>query len=537
MARELIPSDATIKAIRPGDKRRRLSDGDGLYLLLFAAGGSHGWRFDYVYQTRRKLISLGTYPDTSLALARRKAEAARALVAEGLDPSAERKAERQRHLKARTEQVRRSQGLPPSGSFEAVAREWFEVRRSGWSKSYGDKMMARFETDVFPYLGATPIGKVTGPMLLAVLRRIEDRGVIETAHRALQDSSQVFAYAMATDKIDRNPAAKLKTVLRQPEPKNFPAITDPARFAQLLRACDRYAATPVVRAALKLAPMLLLRPGELRFAEWPEIDLDAALWTVPAARMKREVREKLLGAPHLVPLPHQAVTVLRELHELTGHATMVFRGERHHHRAMSENTINAALRAMGFSQDEVTGHGFRATARTMLHERLGFSPEIIEAQLAHSVRDSLGRAYNRTEFTEQRRAMLQAWADYLDQLRSGDLIAEPAPASVAVPAPTESASVRSPRAPARSSETTIAVTPVVKEGGSASSGLSEIPKDLSTLEASRFLNSSHLFVVQEIEAGRLKSREVGADLRISMSDLVAYAVQVRLGGGGGAAPS
>jgi integrase len=536
VARDLISSDATIKAIRPGDKRKRLSDGDGLYLLLFVNGGSHGWRFDYVFQTRRKLISLGTYPDTSLALARRKADAARALVAEGLDPSAERQAERQRHLKSRTEQARRSQGLPPSDSFEAVAREWFEVRRSGWSKSYADKMMARFETDVFPWLGTTPIVKVTGPMLLEVLRRIEARGVIETAHRALQDSSQVFAYAMATSKLDRNPADKLKMVLRQPEPKNFPAITDPERFGQLLRACERYAATPVVRAALKLAPMLLLRPGEVRFAEWPEIDLDAALWTVPAARMKREVREKLLGAPHLVPLPRQAVAVLRELHELTGHATMVFRGERHHDRAMSENTINAALRAMGFSQDEVTGHGFRATARTMLHERLGFSPEIIEAQLAHSVRDSLGRAYNRTEFTEQRRAMMQAWADYLDQLRSGDVVTEPVPAPVTVAAPTGSA-VCSPGAPARSSETTTAATRVVKEGDSASSGVSETPKDLSTLEASRFLNASHLFVVQEIEAGRLKSREVGADLRISMSDLVAYAVQVRLGGGGGAAPS
>lgn len=410
------------------------------------------------------------------------------------------------------------------------------MRRSGWSKSYADKMMARFEADVFPWLGKTPVGKVTGPMLLEVLRRIEDRGVIETAHRALQDSSQVFAYAMATDKIDRNPAAKLKTVLKQPEPKNFAAITDPVRLGQLLRACGKYAATPVVRAALKLAPMLLLRPGELRCAEWPEIDLDAALWTVPAARMKRELREKLLGAPHLVPLPSQAVAVLRELHALTGHAKMVFRGERHHDRPMSDNTINAALRAMGFSQDEVTGHGFRATARTMLHERLGFSPEIIEAQLAHSVRDSLGRAYNRTEFTEQRRAMLQAWADYLDQLRSGDLIAELVPAPVAVPAATGSA-LGSPSAHTRSSETTIAVTKAVKEGGSASSGLSETPKDLSTLEASRFLNASHLFVVQEIEAGRLKSREVGADLRISMSDLVAYAVQVRLGGGGGAAPN
>ena len=230
---------------------------------------------------------------------------------------------------------------------------------------------------------------------------------------------QVFRYAVATGRSATNPARDLKDALRRPEPKHFPAITDPKRFGELLRACDAYAATPVVRAALKLAPMLLLRPGELRFAEWPEMDLDAALWTVPAIRMKRELREKLHGAPHLVPLPRQAVAVLRDLHKLTGHATMVFRGERHHHRAMSENTINAALRAMGFSAEEVTGHGFRATARTMLHERLGFSPDVIEAQLAHSVRDSLGRAYNRTEFVEQRRAMLQAWADYLDKLRQG----------------------------------------------------------------------------------------------------------------------
>jgi integrase len=199
--------------------------------------------------------------------------------------------------------------------------------------------------------------------------------------------------------------------------KHFPAITEPARFGALLRAMDHYAATPVVRAALKLAPMLLLRPGELRFAEWSEIDLDGALWTVPSMRMKRELRQKLHGAPHLVPLSRQAVAVLRALQALTGHAKMVFRGERHHDRAMSENTINAALRAMGFSADEVTGHGFRATARTMLHERLGFDPDVIEAQLAHAVRDTLGRAYNRTEFVEQRRKMMQAWADYLDKLR------------------------------------------------------------------------------------------------------------------------
>jgi integrase len=200
----------------------------------------------------------------------------------------------------------------------------------------------------------------------------------------------------------------------------MPAITDPKRFGELLRAMDGYAGTHVVRAALRLAPMLLLRPGELRHAKWSEMDLDAALWTIPAVRMKRQLEGKLNGPPHLVPLPRQAVAVLRELHEETGNGPLVFRGERHHDRPMSDNTVNAALRAIGFSADEVTGHGFRATARTMLDEQLGFDPDVIEAQLAHSVKDSLGRAYNRTEFVEWRREMMQTWADYLDQLRRGD---------------------------------------------------------------------------------------------------------------------
>lgn len=419
MPRHLIPGDATIKAIRPEDPRKRLSDGDGLTLLLNGHGGAHGWRFDFRFQGKRNMISFGNYPDTSLALARRKADAARQLLAQGLSPSEERKAQKRTWSDARLAETRKAEGLPALDSFEAVAREWFDVKKGGWAKSYGDKIIARLTTDVFPYLGQTPAQDITPIQMLEVLRRIEARGVIETAHRALENCSQVFRYAIATGRMTTNPARDLKDALRRPEPKHFPAITDPNRFGDLLRACDAYAATPVVRAALKLAPMVLLRPGELRFAEWSEVDLDAALWTVPAARMKRELREKQHGAPHLVPLPHQAVAVFRELHKLTGGGTMVFRGERHHHRAMSENTINAALRAMGFSADEVTGHGFRATARTMLHERLGFSPDVIEAQLAHSVRDSLGRAYNRTEFVEQRRAMLQAWANFLDKLRKG----------------------------------------------------------------------------------------------------------------------
>jgi hypothetical protein len=287
MARNLISSDATIKSIRLGDARKRLTDGDGLYLLLFVKGGAHGWRFDYSLHGRRKTISFGTYPDTSLALARRKADAARQLVAEGIDPSQRRKAEKESYVQARVADEREEKGLAPLDSFEAIAREWFAVKRDGWAASYADKIIARFEVDVFPWIGKQPIASITPPQLLEVMRRIEARGVVETAHRALQDSSQVFRYAVATGKAATNPARDLKDALKRPDPKHFPAIIDPKRFGDLLRACDSYAATAVVRAALKLAPMLLLRPGELRFAQWSEIDLDAAMWTVPAVRMKR----------------------------------------------------------------------------------------------------------------------------------------------------------------------------------------------------------------------------------------------------------
>ena len=422
MARDLIPGDATIKAIKPGDARKRLNDGDGLYLLLFVKGGSHGWRLDYAIAGARKTLSLGTYPDTGLALARRKVGDARKLISEGTDPSDARKAGKAQAEQRRAADRLADAGLPATDSFEAVAREWHETRRSEWSDSYADKVLARLVADVFPYIGRRPIAEITAPELLDVLRRIEARGVIETAHRAHETCSQVFRYAVGAGKAVSDPARDLKGLLRKPQAQHFPAIVKPERLAELLRACDGYAGTPVVRAALRLAPMLLLRPGELRHAEWTEIDLDAAEWTVPAARMKRERAGKLHGAPHLVPLPRQAVEALRELHRLTGAGKMVFRGERHHERPMSENTVNAALRAMGFPADEVTGHGFRATARTMLAERLNVAESIIEAQLAHSVKDSLGRAYNRTEFMEQRRTMMQAWADYLDRLRTGAVV-------------------------------------------------------------------------------------------------------------------
>jgi integrase len=422
MARDLISSDLVIKRIKRGDGCKRLSDGAGLYLLPFVNDGSHGWRLDYTFKTKRKTLSLGTYPATTLAGARRKADAARALVAEGFDPSEQRKAEKQAQVLERVAADRHTQGLPSVGSFEHTAREWYVIRKNGWAVGYGDKIIRRLEQDVFPWIGRADVSTLTPPQLLEVIRRIEARGVVETAHRALENCSQVFRYAIASGKATSNPARDLKDALKRPEPTHFPAITDPERFGQLLRASEAYAGTGVVRAALKLAPMVLLRPGELRFAEWSEFDLEAAMWTVPAARMKRELRGKLQGGPHLVPLPTQAVHVLEELLPHTGGGAYVFRGERHHDRAMSENTVNAALRAMGFPATEATGHGFRATARTMLQERLGFDPDVIEAQLAHAVRDSLGRAYNRTEFMAQRRVMLQAWADYLDTLREGAVV-------------------------------------------------------------------------------------------------------------------
>jgi integrase len=419
MARALIPSDTTIRNVKPGDTRKRLSDGGGLYLLLFVKGGAHGWRLDYTIHGKRKTLSLGTYPDTGLKLAREKSEAARQLVAAGIDPSDTRKAEKVRHADDREASALQAAGRPLGGSFEHVAREWYETRREDWAFSYGDKIIRRLEMDVFPWIGRHAVGGITPPQLLEVLRRIESRGVIETAHRALENCGQIFRFAIATGRATSDPARDLKDALRKPLAQHFPAITDPVRLGELLRACDGYKGTHVVRAALRLTPMLLLRPGELRHAQWSEFDLDGAVWTVPAERMKREKAGKLHGKPHIVTLPTQAVETLRDLHSLTGPGGYVFRGERNHDRPMSDAAVNAALRAMGFSGDEVTAHGFRATARTILAERLGVSVPVIEAQLAHSVRDALGTAYNRTQFLDERKAMLQTWADYLDRLRKG----------------------------------------------------------------------------------------------------------------------
>ena len=420
MARNLISSDTVIRNIKPGDPRKRLNDGDGLYLVLFFKGASHLWRFDYSIHGRRKTISFGPYPDTTLGIARRLAQGAREVVAAGTDPMDLRRAARASARQAQDVQALTAAGLPAPGTFEAVARAWFDNAKDGWSPSYASKVIRRLEVDVFPWIGARPMVEITPPELLAVMRRIEARGVIETAHRALESCGQAFRYGIAEGHATSDPARDLRGALRKPKTKHMAAIIDPKELGALLRAIHGYTGTPVVRTALQLAPMLMLRPGELRFAAWAEMDLEAATWTVPATRMKREIDGKLNGSPHIVPLPTQAVALLRDLHPLTGAGHYVFRGERDHERAMSENTVNAALRRMGYdTQEEVTGHGFRATARTILEERLHFEPAAIEAQLAHSVKDSNGRAYNRTEFVEQRRAMLQTWADYLDKLRQG----------------------------------------------------------------------------------------------------------------------
>lgn len=411
MAKELIKSDATIKAAKSKEAPYRLLDGSGLYLLV-RPDGKKWWRLDYTHQGKRKTLSAGIYPETGLALARRNAEAARALLAEGIDPSEARKAKKTKQAEARETERRLADGIPLADSFEGIAREWFEINSPSWVDAHGERIIRRLERDVFPWLGSRPIAEIEAPELLAVVRRIENRGANETAHRALQNCGQVFRFAIATGRTKRDISADLRGALA-PSGKNknhLAAITDPKQIGGLLRSLDAYAGAFVTKCALRLAPLVFLRPGELRKAEWAEFDLDAGEWNIPAARMK--TRE-----PHLVPLSRQAVQILREIHPVTGRSAYVFPGARTNGRPMSDNAVLAALRRMGYAKDEMTGHGFRAMARTVLDEVLGVRPDLIEHQLAHAVRDPLGRAYNRTKHLPQRVEMMQAWADYLDGLK------------------------------------------------------------------------------------------------------------------------
>jgi integrase len=400
-------SDKKLQALKKIPLPGKHTDTDGLFVKITPTGAMYWqWR---IRTPKETLVSYGTYPEVSLAEARERHRQARTLRRDGIHPNAARR------------DAKLAQRFAADNSFEFVSREWFETKKGEWAASYGEKIMARLENDVFPVIGSTPVNQLMPPALLSVLRRIEARGAIETAHRALENIGQILRYSVVTGRIQSDPSRDLKGALKKPTVRHMPAITDPVNLGALLRAIDGYSGTYVVRAALLLAPLLMLRPGELRFARWDEFNLDTATWNIPSARMKRQLAGKQHGEPHLVPLPHQAVKVLRELSQLTGPSGLVFRGERDHERAMSENTVNAALRRMGYNTtSEMTGHGFRATARTILDEVLGWNKDVIEAQLAHSVSDSLGRAYNRTEFKEQRKKMLQAWADYLDGLRGGN---------------------------------------------------------------------------------------------------------------------
>ena len=391
-------TDIAIRKAKPTDKVMKLADEKGLYLRI-EPSGSKLWRFDYRFAGKRKTLALGKYPEVSLAEAREKLGEARKLLSNDVDPSELRKANRtaRRGLVANT--------------LEAIAREWFAKYKPNWAKSHADKIIARFENDLFPWLGNRPIAEISAPEILRCLRRIEERGALDTAHRALQNAGQVFRYAVATGRADRDPCGDLRGALPPAKKGHFAAITDPAEVAELLRKIDDVPAGFVVKCAMRLAPLLFVRPGELRTARWQEIDLAKAEWRYLVSKTKTD---------HLVPLATQAIEILRELYPLTGDGEYVFPGARPNGLPMSGGAINVALRRAGYStREEQTGHGFRAMARTILHQELGYAPEIIEHQLAHRVPDALGTAYNRTKFLKERREMMQRWADYLDKLKAG----------------------------------------------------------------------------------------------------------------------
>ena len=397
-----MPLTATsIKNARAADKPRKLFDGGGLYLLL-NPNGSRWWRFKYRYVGKEKLLSLGTYPDVSLKDARDRRDEARKQLAAGIDPGELRKAKKS----ARDGRA--------ENSFEVVAREWFAKFSPNWAAGHSDKIIWRLERDIFPWLGGNPIADISAPDLLATFRRIESRGAIETAHRAQQNCSQVFRYAVATGRAQRDPTTDLRGALTPVKEHHHASITEPKAVGELLRVIEGYQGSFVTKCALRLAPLFFVRPGELRKAEWTEFDLDGAEWRISAARMK--MREQ-----HIVPLSRQAVATLRELHTLTGEKQHVFPGARTNGRAMSENTVNAALRRLGYAHDEMTGHGFRSMASTLLNEQ-GWHRDAIERQLAHAERNAVRAAYNYAEHLPERRKMMQAWADYLAALTRGSAV-------------------------------------------------------------------------------------------------------------------
>jgi integrase len=388
-------TEARIRAAKPRQKPYKLPDGRGLYLLISPAGGRL-WRFRYRYAGRESMLGLGSYPEVPLKVARDRCEEMRRIVAAGSDPAA----------------FRREQRLSKENTFAAIAAEW--LARQHFKGATLKKARWTFDSLINPYIGAAPIKALTPPAILEALRKLEARGKHETAHRSRQRISQVFRYAIASGHAESDPTRDLRGALTSVAQRSHPAIIEPARVGELLRAIDGYVGDPSTVAALRLAPLLFVRPGELRGAQWSEFDLEAAEWRISAARMK-------MGEQHIVPLSRQALAILRELQPLTGHARYLFPSLRTRERPISENTLNAALRRLGYSKDEMTAHGFRAMASTLLNEQ-GFPPDVIELQLAHAERNKVRAAYNRAQRLEERRRMIQAWADYLDGLRTGSKV-------------------------------------------------------------------------------------------------------------------
>lgn len=390
----------------PDKKQARFSDSGGMYLQVSPAG-SKRWFLKYRVAGVEKQLALGSYPDVSLTVARKARDAAKLIKSEGRDPVQVRKIEK---LKAT-----RTDG----DTFKAVALEWYAKQAPQWSEAHAERSLRQLERDLFPWIGERRMLEIHSMELLAALHKVEERGALETADRVLMLARQVWEYWLPTaDTQQRNITEGLKARLTPYRGKKFAAITNPIRMGDLMRAIMAYKGGPVVRTALQLAPLLYQRPGNLRMMEWAELDLDAALWTIPSQKMKRTKLEKEQGDDHLVPLPTQAVALLRSIHPLTGRGQYVFPGERSHDRPISDNSVRSALYSLGFGTEH-SWHGFRASARTMLVDELRLDPLMIEANLAHAVKDANGRSYNRTIYLKPRFEMIQQWADYLDKLRMG----------------------------------------------------------------------------------------------------------------------
>jgi len=390
-------TDTAIRNAKPREKQYKLYDKRGLYLLVRTSGKY--FRFDYRFLGKRKTMALGVYPDVPLADARQARDDAYKLLKKDIDPS-QRKQENKAMMKEMVE-----------NNFEAIAREWLKKQAHVWSKAHLSRVTGRLKLNIFPFLGKRPVKLITAPELLKVLQKIESRGAFDTAHRVKQICGQVFRYAIATGRGDRDPSADLRGALTPVKSKSMAAITDPKKIGGLLRAIDGYEGHITTKCALQLAPLVFVRPGELRHAEWTEIDLDNAEWKIPAHKMK-------MRSPHIVPLSKQAINILKKIEPVTGDGEYVFPSLRSAQRAMSNNTVLAALRRMGYSKDEMTGHGFRSMASTILHEQ-GWPSDVIERQLAHAESNSVKAAYNHAEHLPERRKMMQAWGDYLEALKTG----------------------------------------------------------------------------------------------------------------------